>query len=58
MSRFEEALKEIEEIVSRLEDRNTDMEEAVRLFERGKKLIEECRAFLSDTEERIRVVDE
>ncbi len=57
MSRFEEALKEIEEIVSRLEDRNTDMEEAVRLFERGKELIEYCRDFLSETEERIRVVE-
>jgi len=58
MSRFEEALKEIDEIVQKLDDRNTDIEEAVRLFERGKELIEYCREFLSETEERIEIVGE
>ena len=57
MSRFEEALREIDEIVSRLDDRNTDIEEAVKLFERGKELIEYCREFLAETEERVEVVN-
>jgi len=57
MSRFEDALKEIDEIVSRLEDRDADIEEAMRLFERGKELIEYCREFLSETEERVEIVD-
>jgi len=57
MSRFEEALIEIDEIVKKLDDRNTDIEEAVRLFERGKELIEYCREFLVETEERIEVVN-
>ncbi len=57
MSRFEDALKEIDEIVQKLDDRKTDIEEAVRLFERGKELIEFCREFLSETEERVRMVE-
>jgi len=57
MSRFEDALNEIDEIVKKLEERDTDMEEALRLFERGKELIEYCREFLSDMEERVETVD-
>jgi exodeoxyribonuclease VII small subunit len=57
MSRFEEALREIDEIVKKLDDRDTDIEEAVKLFERGKELIEYCREFLSETEERMEVIN-
>ena len=34
---FEEALEELEEIVSSLEDRNIKLKDAVAAFERGKK---------------------
>jgi len=39
---FEESLTLLEEIVEKLEDQNTPLEEAMRLFGEGVALSEEC----------------
>jgi len=39
---FEEALQELESIVTRLEDGDLSLEESLRLFERGQVLADQC----------------
>lgn len=39
---FEESLKLLEEIVEKLEDQNTSLDDAMKLFSEGVMLSEEC----------------
>lgn len=39
---LEEALKQLEEIVYRLESGNVSLDEAVALFEKGQQLVQQC----------------
>jgi exodeoxyribonuclease VII small subunit len=50
---FEVALKELENIVERLEKGNVALEESIELYERGEKLRKRCEALLNDAEMRI-----
>jgi len=50
---FEEALSELESTVRRLEGGDLPLEEALRLFEEGVRLKQECAALLSSAERRI-----
>ncbi len=50
---FEEARDELEEIVRRLEDGRTSLDEALTLWERGEALHALCRAKLDAAEERV-----
>lgn len=50
---FEEALAQLEEVVSRLEDDSVGLEEALKLFERGVKLARRCRTQLDGVERRV-----
>ena len=52
---FEEALEELENIVSSLEDRNIKLKDAVAAFERGKKLHDHCAERLKEAENKIRL---
>ncbi len=51
---FEESLKELENIVDKLEDENMNLEDSVKYFERGVKLIQECQAELEKAELKIK----
>ena len=51
---FEESLKELENIVDKLEDENMNLEDSVKSFERGVKLIQECQAELEKAELKIK----
>ena len=42
---FEQALKELETIVSRLEDGDVPLEESIRIYERGEALKKHCEKF-------------
>lgn len=53
-----EAMKELEEIVARLEDDSTSIEESVRLYERGAVLSRLCLDSLTQIERRIAVITE
>ncbi len=53
---FEQARNELEEIVRRLEDGQTSLDDALKLWERGEQLHELCRAKLDQAEERVSVL--
>jgi exodeoxyribonuclease VII small subunit len=50
---FEDALKELEDIVTKLESGQVSLEQSISLYERGEKLKQRCEALLKDAEMRI-----
>ena len=50
---FEQALKQLEEIVGRLEKGQVDLEDSIAIYERGTALKAHCEAKLRDAEARI-----
>lgn len=53
---FEAALKELEEIVGRLEQGAVDLEDSIALYERGQRLKAHCEAKLKAAETRLEKV--
>ena len=53
---FEQARAELDEIVRRLEDGGTSLDEALALWERGEALHRHCARILSAAEERLRAL--
>lgn len=54
--RFEELLTELEQVVSKLENAEPDLEEAIRSYERGMELSKECHKRLDDAERKIKLL--
>ncbi len=50
---FEDAMKELESVVSRLESGNASLEDSIKLYERGAALRAHCDARLREAEERV-----
>lgn len=50
---FEQAMKELEDIVSSLEGGSVSLEDSIRLYERGEKLKKRCEDLLKSAEARI-----
>jgi exodeoxyribonuclease VII small subunit len=53
---YEEALAELEEIVSALEGEQNQLEEAIKLFERGQALAMRCGVLLEAAELKVKQV--
>lgn len=53
---FEEALKELERIVARLESGDAQLQEAIDLYERGDQLRSQCAARLDAAQARIEAI--
>ena len=53
---FEEALMELEEIVSALEGEQNQLEEEIKLFERGQALASRCGVLLEAAELKVKQV--
>lgn len=53
---LEEALKQIEEIVYQLESGSVSLDEAVALFEKGQRLVQQCESDLDAKELRIQQI--
>lgn len=53
---FEEALKELEEIVARLESGNLTLEKSLELYARGLELGKYCHEVLQNAEQQISVL--
>jgi exodeoxyribonuclease VII small subunit len=51
---YEQAFKELEEIVGRLEEGELPLEEALKLFERGQALAGRCTELLESAELKLR----
>ena len=54
--RFEDALKELEEVVARLEKGELSLEDSLRLYERGIGLARHCHAKLEEAEGKIELL--
>lgn len=54
VSRFEASLKELEDIVGRMERGDLPLEESLKLFERGVGLARQCRSSLETAELRVK----
>ncbi|MDE2383615.1 MAG: exodeoxyribonuclease VII small subunit [Alphaproteobacteria bacterium] len=50
---FEKALAELETIVAKLESGRVDLEESIKIYERGEALRKHCEAKLAEAEARI-----
>ncbi len=50
---FEDAMKELEQVVTMLERGEVPLEESIRLYERGAKLRKRCEEKLREAEEKI-----
>jgi exodeoxyribonuclease VII small subunit len=51
---FESSLKELESIVTRLEDENINLEDSVKSFEAGINLVKECQKQLEEAELKVK----
>ena len=55
---IEESLEQIDEILNRVEAKETGLEESFRLYERGLKLIKDAEAGIDKIEKEIRILNE
>lgn len=55
---FEQALKELEGLVERMEEGELTLEESLKAYERGIALSRVCQKALDDAEQRIRILTE
>lgn len=53
---FEEAMKELEEVVGKLERGDVALEESIGLYERGAELKKRCEAKLREAEEKVAAI--
>ncbi|MFZ5564416.1 MAG: exodeoxyribonuclease VII small subunit [Thermodesulfobacteriota bacterium] len=53
---FEQSLKKLEQIVEEIEAGTLPLEQALKKFEAGVKLSEECSALLNEAENKIRIL--
>ena len=53
---FEDALKELERIVARLESGDASLDESIRLYERGDRLRQRCAERLDAAQARIEAI--
>ena len=53
---FEQALTQLEKIVSEVEQGEIGLEESIDKYEQGMKLIKHCRAILEQAEKRIETI--
>lgn len=54
--KFEDAIKELEEIAKELESGNLSLDESVEKFEEGIKLSKTCTNILNEAEKRINIL--
>ncbi len=53
---FEDQLKELEQIVTRLEQGDVSLEESLTLFERGVRLARACQTALQEAEQKVQIL--
>ncbi|MEA3332227.1 MAG: exodeoxyribonuclease VII small subunit [Pseudomonadota bacterium] len=53
---FEDSMKKLEEVVGKLEGEEVSLEESLKLFEQGVKLMRFCHLRLSEVEEKVQTL--
>ncbi len=56
--KFDQSLERLEEIVSNLEEESLSVEDALKFYEEGIKLVKFCRKKLSEIEKKIELITE
>lgn len=56
MMKFEEAIQTLEDIVSKMEDKNTTLEESINLFNEGIKKSTECFKILNESKGKVELL--
>lgn len=56
--RLEEAFGTIEELLTKLNDREVSLEESFRLYQQGMKLVKQCNAQIDRVEKQMLQIDE
>jgi exodeoxyribonuclease VII small subunit len=56
--KFEDMLGELKEVVKKMEDPDTGLDESIALYERGSDLIRECERKLAEAELKVTEVTE
>ena len=51
--KFEEALKELEEIVEEFENKEVDLDTSIKKFKKGTELLKYCESILNEAEGKI-----
>lgn len=54
---YEQAVEELERIVERIESGEASLEQSMKLYERGTKLLRRCRSVLDQAEQRLSELD-
>lgn len=54
---YEQAVEELESIVERIESGDASLEESMKLYERGTKLLRRCRTVLDQAEQKLTELD-
>lgn len=54
--KFEDGLKRLEEIVAKLESGNLPLDDSLKLFEEGVKLVRFCNARLAEAQQKVEVL--
>jgi exodeoxyribonuclease VII small subunit len=55
---FEDAVRELELIVSQMENNQLPLQDALTAFKRGSSLLQHCQKTLADVEQQIRILNE
>ena len=50
---FEDAMAELEDVISKLESNNLSLDEMINFYEKGMKLTKSCKQQLTEAEEQI-----
>ena len=53
---LDKSLKELEELVEKMEQGDLDLEKSMALFERGVKLVKQCQTTLAKTEQKVQLL--
>ncbi len=53
---FEQKLAELEQLVTRMEEGELGLEESLRAFEHGVKLVKDCQRALEQAEQKVKVL--
>ena len=53
---FEQALEDLEELVTSMEEGELSLEESLQAFEKGIKLTRECQAALKSAEQKVQIL--
>jgi exodeoxyribonuclease VII small subunit len=50
---YEQKIERLKQIIEKIEDGNTSLDESIRLYEQGAALVKQCETLLSEAEVKI-----